>query len=141
MNRDEVEVVIELASRVFGEEYRRYAIDDFHYSLSCSNYSPRTLVAVEEEKVVGAVQIVPAYLMPKTYIICWLCVWPEHQHLGVGTALLKYALEFLSGELLKGQRGTVYLSAAFSSTYYARFGFVAGPKNHHDAAIMVKIIN
>jgi ribosomal protein S18 acetylase RimI-like enzyme len=99
------------------------------------------LVAVEDGTVVGAVQVVWGYLMPDTYIISWLCVSPELQRSGIGSAMMDYALRYISDRLLYGRRGTVYLSAAVGRDYYARWGFIPGPPNHHDAVIMLKVIN
>ena len=141
MTRDDVELVIDIASSAFGEEYRLNAIADFYHSFSCTKYSPTTLVAVEDGKVVGAEQVVWGYLMPDTYIISWLCVCPERQRRGIGSAMMDEALRYIGDKLLDGRRGTVYLSAAVGRDYYARWGFVPGPPNHHGAAIMLKIVN
>jgi len=141
MRRDDLDVVIDLASKAFGEEYRPDATSDFSHSFSGTKYSPATLVAVDGGSIVGIVQVVWGYLMPDTYIISWLCVWPERQRNGIGSALMDEVLRYISDDLLGGRRGTVYLSAAVGRNYYGRWGFVSGPSNHHDAAIMLKVVN
>ena len=141
LTRDEIGTVIDIASRAFGDDYRLNAFDDFHHSFSGTKYSPTTLVAVEDGQLVGAVQVVWGYLMPDTYVISWLCVDPDRQRLGIGSAIMDEVLRYTREGLLGGRRGTVYLSAAVGRDYYARWGFVPGPPNHHDAVIMLKILN
>ncbi|MEM7408890.1 MAG: GNAT family N-acetyltransferase [Myxococcota bacterium] len=141
MSRNCLEPTIEVAVRAFGEETRADAVDDFEYSLTELKYRAHTLVALDSDVVVGAVQVVWGYLMPDTYTLAWLCVDPPRQKNGVGTLLMENAISYTSQRLLSGRVGTIYLSALFRHEFYERFGFTRGPKNHHGAPVMLMVVN
>ena len=75
---------------------------------------PRFLVAEEDNRIIGVVQVKPHYDGSRE--LASLAVIPERRGQGVGRALVE--------AILAGQAGPVYLTCADRLVgYYARFGF------------------
>lgn len=141
MQEVDLEETVSVAISAFGSSCEQDAVRDFQYSLEGTNYSPITLIARDSERILGAVQVVWAYLMPDTYTIAWLCVLPACQGRGIGSNLMSKAISYSENDLLKGSAGTIYLSALVHASYYEKMGFMKGPKNHHGAEVMLRLCN
>ena len=83
-----------------------------------------SLVAVDGDTIVGHVAVSPVTISSGTtgwYGLGPISVWPERQHQGIGSTLMRAAL----AELRRlGGRGCVLLG---DPSYYARFGFKVQP--------------
>jgi predicted N-acetyltransferase YhbS len=83
-----------------------------------------SLVAVEDEKLIGHVAVSPVEITdgtPGWYGLGPISVAPERQAQGVGTVLMEHALSELT---VLGAAGCVVLG---EPSYYSRFGFMAEP--------------
>jgi putative acetyltransferase len=83
-----------------------------------------SLVAVEDERIVGHVALSPVTVQGAAgwFGLGPVAILPEHQRSGVGTQLIEKALERLQSA---GASGCVVLG---EPSYYGRFGFVHDPR-------------
>jgi predicted N-acetyltransferase YhbS len=94
-------------------------VNDLRTSL---NYIPQlALVAEEDEKIIGHIMLTKTYVMGtqkyEAVMIAPLCVAPNHQNQGVGTALVKKSFQLAKAN---GYRAVFVVG---DPAYYGRFGF------------------
>lgn len=90
-----------------------------------------SLVATEGAEILGHVAFSPVMINGEAgdwYGLGPVSVWPDHQRMGVGQALIREGLRRLQ---LMGAGGCVLLG---DPAYYARFGFANHPDLRHGGA-------
>lgn len=85
-----------------------------------------SLVAIKETQILGHIAFSPVTIDGRDSD-CWfglgpVSVWPEHQHQGIGTALINEGVKRLKVNLKAN--GCVLLG---DPNYYSRFGFACDP--------------
>lgn len=107
-----------------------------------------SLVAVDNRCIVGHILFSPVTIKTKRGTIVGvglapMAVLPEHQHLGIGSKLVRYGLRLLK------RRNCPFVIVLGHPEYYPRFGFVPASQyglecqweNVPDEAFMVKVID
>jgi ribosomal protein S18 acetylase RimI-like enzyme len=141
LSEDRLEETIEVAVRAFGSETARENAEiDFPASIKDFPRPHKTLIALQNDKVIGATQCMHGNLSVDIYNVLWVCVDPNHQGKGVGKAITKKACEYIENNFLKGRSGTIVLAADIDTSFYEKLGFENKTNTHSDGVIMRKII-
>ena len=146
LTEDRLEEAVDLVMRVFGPAFEKEAREELPWSLRANPDSRITFVACLDGKMVGMIQPMVSYIHTDTYGLSWVSTDPAHQGKGIGKALVSHAEEHISHDLLKGRPGTIVIvdytqKENPASRFYASLGYVAGPRTHNGAPVMVKILN
>ncbi len=141
-----LEEAVALVVRVFGPAYEKEAREELPWSLRPNPDNRITFVACIGGRIVGMIQPMVSYIHTDTYGLSWVSTDPAHQGKGIGKALVKHAEKHIARDLLKGKPGTVVIvdytqKENPASRFYANLGYVAGPRTHNGAPVMVKILN
>lgn len=142
----QLEEAVRVIGRSFGidsEEMEDAARLDLSLSFSAYPYHPVTLIALQNDNIVGAVQCLPAYFHFSTYAIAWMAVDPACQGQGIGKALMNHAEEYIRNDRLKGKPGTIILTSrsGVSTKLYDGLGYKPGQATHNGAPVMIKNVN
>ncbi len=141
LTEEYLEETIKVAIRAFGSEtVRDNAEIDFPLSLRDNLRLHKTLIALVDGKIAGAVQCVHSNLSVNIYNICWVCVDPKHQRKGIGRQIVEGASEYIEKEFLKGKPGTIALAADIDTSYYEKSGFSTNNNTHSGGKLMTKIV-
>lgn len=132
-------LAVEIMVTCFGEHMRNAAEADIAVTFADYPYRPFTLLAWQNDKPVGVVQVLSSYFSPSTYSLVWLSVIPEARRQGIGEALANTAENLIIRERFKDKDGTFILVAAHDQKYYVKMGYIPGVLTHKGYPIMAKI--
>jgi putative hydrolase of HD superfamily len=123
---DDLDTISQLTEAAFrNEEHSSHTEQFIVTALRNAGQLSVSLVAVEDGKIIGHVAISPVTMSSGAtvwYGLGPISVWPERQHQGIGSALMKAALAQLQS---LGGVGCVVLG---NPDYYGRFGFKHQPE-------------
>ena len=85
-------------------------------------YRPVYRVAVDKDKLVGMAGFVPSYLDFETFEMFWVAVRPSWQDKGVGSRVVRAALDAIAAQPERARPCQVLLSTDLDG-YFARLGF------------------
>lgn len=97
---------------------RREMAEAFAESL----YRPAYVVALDKDKLVGMTGYIPSYLDFETYELFWVAVRPDWQSKGVGSRVVRAALDAIDALPDRPRPCQVLLSTDLDG-YFARLGF------------------
>lgn len=141
LTAERLQETVEVALRAFGEDERYNADIDFPAQFLEMPRPYSTLVALYNNKVIGAVQCTHGYLAVDVYNITWVCVEPALQGKGVGTKIMKAACAHIENNFLEGKKGTIFLNAeSGAEKLYIKFGFKVIATCHDRNPVMMKIV-
>ncbi|MDP9196320.1 MAG: GNAT family N-acetyltransferase [Pseudomonadota bacterium] len=107
--------------------------------LSNSCRCPRFLVAVENEKIIGASAWSEELFTLEVWGISWVAVHPDRRNKGIGQALVQACLDEISRAA--GKTVTVILAAyPDKAKLYERLGFQKSGQSHVGGWFMTKIL-
>jgi predicted N-acetyltransferase YhbS len=141
LTEDKLQETIEVTLRAFGEDERENSEIDFPATFLNMPRPYSTLIALHENKVIGAVQCMYSYLGIDMHNILWVCVDPTFQGKGVGTKIMQSACQHIETHFLKGKKGTIFLTAeSGAEKLYQKFGFKIISTCHDGNPAMMKIV-
>lgn len=138
---DKLKETVDVATRAFDSDTARGNAEiDFPLSLNECPRVHKTLIALMNDKVVGAVQCMHSNLSVDIYNILWVCVDPPHQKQGIGRHIVDKASAYIEQEFLENKLGTIVLVSDVDPSYYEKSGFETANDTHVGGTIMRKIV-
>lgn len=135
----DLEKAINLCVLCFGENWRKIANVDFPACFSNYPYRPTTIIAKNNNNLIGLSMITPVLLTPDAFSIAWLCTHPEYRKQGIAKKLVNACETYAIDNLAMNDSAMFMLASAIDSSYYNNLGYKNASITHLEDPLMVKL--
>lgn len=120
MKLDDVPAAVEIIRQNYSAEDARLAMWEIMNAMNGSKPQPVYFVAVIDKTIIGVLGICDSFMDTRVYEIFWVNVLPDWQGTGVGSKLVKRALQ----HAMEREAGGVMLTVrGGTADFYKRLGF------------------
>jgi predicted N-acetyltransferase YhbS len=119
LKRSDIPLAAKIVKVNYSEKYEKKAFRELEATFKNLAVIPKYIVAEEKGEMLGFAGYVQAWMDYGIYEIFWVNVKPEQQNKGIGTKLVREAIE-----IIKTRKASMVLLTSKSPSFYAKkFGF------------------